>query len=305
MDPNSYPQPEQPHSPFPNDPNAQNAQGPFPQAPQQPLYPQQTNQPFSTQPTPGQSPVEQPFGAAGATIPQADQIPAPQAGTELFPPNPLASMSSTPPPAKNKNMKLVIGIVIALLILVVGAVIALSGGKKNNQEASGEQTTGTQVSATNQSDFGKVCSGNTITSAASYTGTAPHPISFFEEGVVGSKSFVTSSVYLSGAGWMPKTGEFNKTQLVGCFTKKSSTGTGRKCELLDSDNKAFQIEQFNVVYSLTIYEAKSGKKVGEKEVSGPASTCPFFATYIKEDPKLYGDPDKGSVADAVKEYVTK
>lgn len=305
MDPNSYPQPEQSHSPFPNGPNAQNAQGPLPQAPQQPLYPQQTNQPLSTQPNPGQASMGQPFGAAGATIPQADQIPAPQTGTELFPPNPLASMSSTLPPAKNKNLRLIIGIVIALFILVVGAVIALSGGNKNNQGATGEATTGTEVSATNQSDFGKVCSGNTITSAADYTGTGPHPISFFEEGVAGSKSFVTSSVYLSEAGWTPKSADFNKTQLVGCFTKKSSTGTGRKCELLDSDNKAFQIEQFNVVYTLTIYEAKSGKKVGEKEVSGPASTCPFFATYIKEDPKLYGDPDKGSVADAVKEYVTK
>ena len=229
----------------------------------------------------------------------------------LIQPSPASSMPPTNATGQNKT-KLIIGVVVAIIILAVGAAFALSPKKSSTSQSGGDKPSptnntskGNALTAEYLSEFSAVCSGSTISNAADYTGTAPHPIALFESGLIDANDYTSSSVYLSDQTWSATTENFAKTQLVGCFSKKSTNATGKKCELKDSSENTVSLEQYNVVYSLKIYEAKSGKKLGEKEISGPATTCPFFASYNKNDPKLYGDPDKGATTEAVKEFVTK
>ena len=222
------------------------------------------------------------------------------------------------PPQKNNKIKIIIGVAVAVVILAIGAAFALSPKKeaknasgsgassgKGSSSSSSTSKKGNELTATYMSEVSAVCTGSSITNVAEYKGAAPHPIAIFEQDTIDKNSFTSSSIYFSDSSWTVDTKEYAKVQLVGCLTKKSTTATGRTCDMEDENDQKISVGLFNVVYNLAVYEAKTGKKLADKEVSGPATDCPYFATYDKEDPKLYGDPDKGSATEAVKEYVTK
>ena len=76
----------------------------------------------------------------------------------------------------------------------------------------------------------------------------------------------------------------------------------KTCDFKSGDDP-ITVDYYATVYNVTVYEAKSGKKIKDLgTVSAPASTCPMFATYNKNDPKLVASPDTAAVDALIAEF---
>ena len=61
-----------------------------------------------------------------------------------------------------------------------------------------------------------------------------------------------------------------------------------------------------VVIGGWLQKSKDGAvKLVEKNIEGKASSCPYFATYTQNNPKIYALPEKSVLSAAVKEYVVE
>ena len=299
--------PVPPTPPLPNDPMA------FPQTPS---APQPEQPPITANPVlnPMPSPQQDPFAQQPQPQDLASQpIMGGPIGGPSIPNNPSSVMSSVP--TNNSHKKSIIAIAIIVVILAIIGIAAASmssnksgssnnGGSSNTPAASDSDSSsgGSEVTATSLSDFEKACDGNKIVNAADASSASPKPVVLYEESDISEGQFNTSGVYIEDKTWRADSENFAKTVYVGCLTKKSTKATGKKCDFKRAEENV-SIEQYSVVYNLAIYEAKTGKKVADKEISGPVGDCPFVASYNREDPKLFADPDEGSVAAALKPFV--
>lgn len=226
----------------------------------------------------------------------------------------LFAPDSPPMPVKKSKKWLIVGIVVGVVVLLGGGIAAVLLTRKStntpgsdagsSSQTSQSDTSANSIVATTLSDFEKVCSGVTVSNAAAVTSAVPHPIAFFQQSILAADEYTSATITLSDKTWQAESQNPTNTQLVGCFKRASETAANKNCEYNDtSTNKKVSIPLYSVVYDLTVYESKTGKKLGAKQVSGPATSCPSFASYNKSDPKLYGEPDPGSVSQSVKEFV--
>lgn len=254
-------------------------------------------------------PSEQPQAPAAAPPPPAAPQP-PQAGT----PDPYGQ------PPKSKT-GLIIGIVIAAVLLLGGGatalILTLSGDKdtKDNtstsrqddeKPAEDEAADEDKLRAANaktaayMSDLNAVCEVGSISNAAEFT--KPYKVAAFSK-ANDDRSWATVSLKYDAA-YNVKYDEFEKVNAVVCLDeKKDAAVKSTTCEF-KSGGETIKIDYYATSYIATLYEAKSGKKVKELgSVSAPASRCPMFASYNKEDPKLIAKPDSAAVDALVAKFI--
>lgn len=220
--------------------------------------------------------------------------------------SPLPDPQQQAKPRSIRNKYLPVVIAVGIIMLMACFVIL----KANKKETSIDQPTPTVHSSQKQSDkqqftakqladYGQVCKGGVAVNAASYQdGPRPHPITLFTQSRTNPDN--VSELYLSfeNSKWQTDLQKVETAQLIGCFKYKSE-GPSKKCEY-----SRITLDYFAVTYELTVHEAKTGKAVGTKEVNGPNLTCPSYASYDLDDPKIYAKPDTGLAEEAIREFVT-
>lgn len=262
-----------------------------PQMPQTPQAPVQVPQQASEQPfQPMQPPTAQP------TVPPA-----------VYAPNPAM-------PNQNKSKTgLIVGIVIAVvLFLVIGGIAAfalISSASKSSTESSGSSSSkssdskgaikaSTAVTAKYVSDYDAVCTGGSVANAAAFT--KPYVVAAFYNDDAKSDYWTDMSVGY-GKSYYADSDSVAKVNVVACLPVKTATQTKAKtCDFKGDNGGTVPIDYYSADYDMTYYEAKTGKKIKDgSAISGPASSCPFVASYSKDDPKIIANPDKNTVEAAL------
>jgi hypothetical protein len=205
---------------------------------------------------------------------------------------------------KTQRLFFTILAVILVFVIVGGTFLILinrdSKDKKTNNPASGTN----QITATNLLDYANVCNGTIISNVNVIKGTI-RPIAFFDEVTTNSTQYSRSDVGLEDKTWEADYTKYLDTQLVGCLTRVKETDTGIKCDLTDDNNQDQKVSVYNVTYRLTVRDAVTGQELGTKNIDASTTTCPYFATYTLNNPKIYAIPDKATLANAVKEFVVQ
>ncbi|MGW1291604.1 hypothetical protein [Streptomyces sp. NPDC002533] len=190
-------------------------------------------------------------------------------------------------------MKQTVGCLVALLV-VVG--IPAAGIYAFFQWTSGPVH---QV-AEHFSDYGTLCGGREIPGAPAYEpGSGPHPIVVFESARQDDSS--QSRVLIrSGESDDPYTPEDpDQVQLVACTEQ---TDSGEEVATCDFTSKSVGMRSSTV--EITVYEARTGKQVGEPvEVVGKDTSCPVMVTY-KGNLRLYTIPSESQYLEALESAVT-
>lgn len=233
---------------------------------------------------------------------------------------PVTPPNAAPPEQKKSKTGLIVGLILGFVFLFVIIPIVLiiifvlmrgddkktntssnTGSNSTQREPQGDPTANAEV-ATSASDFKVLCEGGSISNAAD--NGAPYKIAAF--------AMNTAKPYPS---WSTESLPYNSEyradhdkptsiNAVACLDEVSGSAVKSKaCEFTSSGEK-ISIDYFSVKYKLTLREAKTGKVIDEsKTVNGPANTCPMFASYNKEDPKLHADPDEAALELALKDIL--
>lgn len=137
-------------------------------------------------------------------------------------------------------------------------------------------------------DYDTLCNGREIPGAPAYTpGSGPHPVAVFE-------SVREGDDYLSEVSIRPgETGDpFNpedpgEVELVACTER---TDTGEVVATCDFTSESVGMQ--SATAEITVYEARTGKEVGEPvEVVGDDTSCPGMVTF-KGALRLYSIPSE-------------
>ncbi len=282
----------EPNNNDPLQPQPQQPQPVPPVQPQPPTYPQQ--QAFPTDPYAGQpqAPYQQP--------PQQQYQPQSLAQQPVQP-----NYGPAPRPKRKNNKILIIGILIFIVLIGACTAVALnkstdkeSAQTSTNTKSSGDETSNGASDTVSSGELDVVCKGKGLSTAAAYTGASPHRIKLYTPSLQPG-AYISSSLYFKDQTWQSDYKNEAATQLVGCFSRSSN----QKIKTCEFEGKS--IDLYSVTYQLTIYEAKTGKKLATKTVKSTDTACPYFATYDKNDPKIYAEPDLAQTTAAVQPYVTK
>lgn len=206
--------------------------------------------------------------------------------------------------AKTKRLFLTIIGIILIIVIVVGVFATLISKDSKDTKTSGTTPGNNRIDAASLLDYSTVCNGSRIVNTT-ITDAKKRPIAFFDEVTTNSGQYSLSDVVLEDSTWEADYNKYTSTQLVGCLTRIKETDTGIKCDLTDDNKKEQKVSVYNVTYRLNIYDATTGKLLSTKNIEGTASTCPYFATYTQNNPKIYALPEKTVLSAAVKEYVVK
>ena len=203
-----------------------------------------------------------------------------------------------------KTQKLFFTIIgIVLIVLIVGGIfITLIYRDSKDAKIKPSAPGSVQVTAASLLDYATVCNGSKITNVNA-SNAKTRPIVFFDEVTTNSGQYSLSDIGLEDKSWEANYTKYNETQLVGCLTRIKETDTGIKCDLTDSDQKDQKVSVYNVTYRLSVRDAVTGQLLGTKDLEASTTTCPYFATYTLDNPKIYAIPDKATLSKAVKEYV--
>lgn len=196
--------------------------------------------------------------------------------------------------------RLALPLSLGIVLLAVGLLLARHPDQRqpfSDQPQKTQNGSFNEVTAQSVSDFRNVCNGGRITNAATYSGATPHPIAVFRQGI-NQDNYSQQSLPYTQHTWEADYKQFSSTQLVACLVRKREGSPTKKCEY-----QKVSLDFVPVVYELTVYEAQSHKKLGSKEISGPALECPSFVTYDEDERKIYGQPDMGQIVEAVRSYV--
>ena len=206
--------------------------------------------------------------------------------------------------SKTKRLFLTILGVILIIVIVVGVFAILISKDSKDTKTKGPTPGNNQINASSLLDYSSVCSGSKIINAIT-TDAKKRRIAFFDEVTTNSGQYSLSDVALEDSTWEADYTKYTSTQLVGCLTRIKETNTGIKCDLTDDNKQDQKVSVYNVTYRLTIYDASTGQLLDTKNIEGTASSCPYFATYTQNNPKIYALPEKSVLSAAVKEYVVE
>ena len=206
--------------------------------------------------------------------------------------------------SKTKRLFLTIIGIILIIVIVVGVFAILISKDSKDTKTNGPTPGNNRIDAASLLDYSTVCNGSRIVNTT-ITDAKKRPIAFFDEVTTNSGQYSLSDVVLEDSTWEADYNKYTSTQLVGCLTRIKETDTGIKCDLTDDNKKEQKVSVYNVTYRLNIYDATTGKLLSTKNIEGTSSTCPYFATYTQNNPKIYALPEKAVLSAAVKEYVVK
>lgn len=253
--------------------------------------------------------------------PQPPQGPQPPMGPQQ--PNPYGA----PQPSGGKKTGLIVGIIIAAVLLIGGGVTALvitlnnkdnksssqsssnsSDSSKKDDSSSNSTADDEKVRAANATtakyvtDFNKVCETASISNAADYA--KPYKIAAFYDSVTGSDYWTQVSLPYD-ANYKADYDKFETTNVVACLSPdKTSAVKSKTCDF-KSGSDTVSIDYYALKYNVSLYEAKSGKKIKDLgTVNGPADTCPSFVSYNKSDPKVYAKPDAQALGDLLATFAS-
>ncbi|MER5636811.1 hypothetical protein ABT095_07645 [Kitasatospora sp. NPDC002227] len=152
------------------------------------------------------------------------------------------------------------------------------------------------------SDLEDGCNGNMarkyFTQAAPHTGPGPHPVAMFTVTESGSPQAAYPPAdapdYWSGAKLDP-----HRVQLIACL---GSPDEGRF--LADCKFTADSIKLYQGEYEVTVYEARTGQKLGAEHLSGSAKpACPGLV-YLKQGAgQLHTSPEFADYQAVLRHYV--
>ncbi len=245
---------------------------------------------------------------------------APMPPQAPLPPN---TPNNSVPPSPGSNKGLIIGLVvgvIVLLLVIAGIVLAVTlGGKdtKNNTQDRKNNTNTTKTdeskedalrsanakTAKYQSEMSAVCENGSITNAGDFA--KPYKVIAFSKNSTNRN--YTSATLPYGTDYAAKYSDpIESVNVVACLDEKPDTAVKSKTCDFKSGSKMTTLDYYALKYTVTLREAKSGKLIKTLEdVNAPATTCPMFATYDKNDPKYYARPDSTALDAAIKQFVTE
>ena len=156
------------------------------------------------------------------------------------------------------------------------------------------------------SGFAVLCPSGVVkvTNASPYTGTDIHPTVVFEESAgiyeASARSFKDTS--LSSTTLQP-----SGVQLVGCVTRDTSFAGNvlKTCPIPDAKKVTVNVDYISAKYTLDVFEATTGKKVGTSKLASTSSTCPEIASFTTPDPKVFVAPETADVEAAIVAYSAK
>ncbi|WP_411146794.1 hypothetical protein [Streptomyces sp. x-80] len=134
--------------------------------------------------------------------------------------------------------------------------------------------------------------------AADRTGTGPHPIAMFTI----SESGAPRSLYpASGTAdyWSGNTLDPHRVQLIACLDTPDEGEFLTDCKFT-SDT----IKLYRGVYDVTVYEARTGKKVGSEQLRGSGKpNCPGLVYLKKGTDSLHTEPEFADYQAVLRKYV--
>ncbi|WEB38340.1 calcium homeostasis modulator protein [Streptomyces yunnanensis] len=134
--------------------------------------------------------------------------------------------------------------------------------------------------------------------AADRTGAGPHPIAMFTISESGSPNpaYPASGTadYWSGNGLDP-----HRVQLIACLDSPDEGEFLTDCKFTTDS-----IKLYRGVYDVTVYEAKTGKKVGSEQLSGSRKPdCPGMVYLKRGTDKLHTEPEFADYQAVLRKYV--
>lgn len=230
-------------------------------------------------------------------------------------------VTPTPDPIKppKKNIGQIVRIIIGLICLIaMGAYLvnSLFLGNDPSKKTSSNDTTSSQqnddeklreanaVTATSMAKLGTPCQVGSVTNAAAFA--KPYKVAAFSKTSI-DRSWSNVSLD-STADYSVKLSDYEQVNVVVCLEEKEdATVKSSVCDFKSGD-KVTSIDYYATKYDATAYEAKSGKKIkelGEVSAPAPASRCPIFTMYDKNDPKLIAKPDSDTLNALVAKFVSE
>jgi hypothetical protein len=209
-----------------------------------------------------------------------------------------------PPPKKSRAFTVFLAIVgiigVGLVAVFVGSSLMDSGAKRGS--AGNDQRAANAKTATYESDFETVCGNGSVSNAAAYA--KPYKIIAFSQG---DRPDSWDSVTLTDAvGYRSTSDSLSSINAVACLSRKADTEVKSKTCEFDSGGDTVKADYYAVEYDIDLYEAKTGKSITSLgSVNGPATSCPFLATFSKSSPKVYASPDDAAVDAKLAEFAAK
>ena len=173
------------------------------------------------------------------------------------------------------------------------------------EDTPAETVTPEAITATYLSEFDAVCEGKTISNAASFTTNQTAVITTFANNPRNVERWSSEIVGSGKSYYLDDVDQFAKVSVVGCAKADESTITdGQKCEYTSSSAGKVTVDYKALKYELTLYEAKTGKKIGESTmIDAPADTCPTVLLYDAETKTAYASPDEDALEAALDAFV--
>jgi beta-xylosidase len=195
--------------------------------------------------------------------------------------------------------------------VVAFAALASCGGDRGNNGGS-DAKSGTGASTAQASllfpdNFKGVCSGASVSTATAYDpGAKAHKALYF---ATYKDDFSDRSSSLPGdwtVQFSPNSDAFRAIDLVTC-ARRTAAREVKICDGYKTDGNATQnkVRWHSATYELSVWEAKTGKKLAATTVEATDSDCPMFENFgnpsdIVDD---YASPSDSAVADFLRPHI--
>jgi hypothetical protein len=225
-----------------------------------------------------------------------------QPQTQPTPPSVTPPSAPQQPPKKNKTAIITAAVVAVIVIaaIVVGVVLAINNNSQKNDDNAKKDSDDAKreanaITADSSSDLDAVCDTGSITNAAAFE--KPYKIAAFTKSA--GRTSWSSATLKYDAPYRADYDEFASVNVVVCLEEDESAQVKTTtCEYKDT-----ALDYYATKYTATAYEAKTGKSIKELgTVNGPATKCPMFASYNKNDPKIIASPDDGALDALLSEF---
>lgn len=140
------------------------------------------------------------------------------------------------------------------------------------------------VTASDIYDMSKACKNNySISNSGSYmAGSVNKLVTFYN---TNESKNIYSYLQASKDLWVPES--VSQVGLIVCADSSEGQSTGKSCDYVSDDEQNLSIPLYNTNYKLRVIEAYTGKQITTLDVTTNSTDCPSYATYNKNEPKVY------------------
>ena len=204
------------------------------------------------------------------------------------------------------------------LIALPAAVIAFAalascgsqgGNKAGSEGKAGTATPAAQASKLFPDDFKGVCSGASVSTAKAYDSkAAPHKALYFET----YKDDLSDRSSSLPPDWTvqfsPDRDAMQAVDLVAC-ARRTAAQEVKVCDGYKDNDKPLpnKVRWHTATYQLSVWEARTGKKLGETTAEATDADCPMFMSFDNDTPIVddYASLSDRAVADFLRPYMTR